>query len=42
MEDRMLFQDKKLCAHPFEEVLVVVDEPQSIELMEIRPTTPAT
>ena len=36
------FQDEKASAHPFEDILVVVDEIKSVELTEIRPTTVPT
>ncbi|CAF1004812.1 unnamed protein product [Adineta ricciae] len=32
-------KDEKTWAHPFEDILVVVDEIKSVELTEIRPTT---
>ncbi|CAF3365930.1 unnamed protein product [Rotaria sp. Silwood1] len=37
-KEKEYLQNEKLCAHPFEEVLIVADEPQSIELMQTRPT----
>ncbi|UJR35069.1 hypothetical protein I4U23_027845 [Adineta vaga] len=38
-KEKDFLQDTKIHAHPFEDIVVIVDEPKSIELTDIRPTT---
>lgn len=38
----LFIQSERLYAHPFEEVVIVIDQPESIELLEIGTATTTT